>query len=832
MSRSDESGVTHTEISSPYEDLSDIGSPRADDHEFPEPPYMLEDPTSHEDEEKKNEIVAEDQPYAEDASPIAQSPDYVPESDPEADPEEDGDEDPEEDPIDYPADGGDDGDDEMDIEEDEDDDMDIEADEEDEDDEMDVEIDEEAEEEHLAPAYPVVVALPATAPSAEETEPFETDSSLLSPPPSPCHTVARLLAISSPPASPLSPWSSSPPQIPFPVSPPPPVLTAPPPSPIRSLGYRAATFGGDAEGSESLRPLAAARPAGGFRADYGFVATMDRQTRRDPERYVGYGITDSWDEVVETLPGAPVSTDTELGAHMREFESMIDVAISNTRQLMETEAGMSREAWGRTMDASDLAHGGVISLRTTRAAQMSEIAELQSSNRRRQRGGCQIVGDRPQEAGRDERRETIPLPLGTSHHTTRAGDSFTGTGDDIARAGVIDQDFAAALAEGRSKAGLEWHNRQCRLALKCVARMFPEEIDKVEKYIGGLPDMILGSVKASKSKTMQEVIEFTTELMEDKTHAYAERQAERKRKNDDFSRNNQNQQVKRQNTGQAYTAGNSGRKSYAGSKPLCSKCNYNHEGPCPPSQSAIPEGSEDFTAHTGRVQRKSFSVCVDQKREDQKELNMRQRRWFRRVADKERTRTTAKKSRHWYILLSDLPKQILNAQTEARKPENIKNEDVGGMLVENAKFPKAIREQKLEPCADGTHTHTHTARVKAEHQRPSGLLVQPKIPEWKWDNITMDFFMKLPKTSQGYDTIWVIVDRLTKSVIFTPMRETDPLDKLARLYLKEVVTRHGIPVLIICDRDPRFASKFWRSLQSAFGTNLDMSTAYHPQTDG
>ncbi|GJV79994.1 putative reverse transcriptase domain-containing protein, partial [Tanacetum coccineum] len=109
------------------------------------------------------------------------------------------------------------------------------------------------------------------------------------------------------------------------------------------------------------------------------------------------------------------------------------------------------------------------------------------------------------------------------------------------------------------------------------------KVDKIEKYIGGLPDMILGSVKASKSKTMQEVIEFTTELMEEKTHAYAERQAERKRKNDDFSRNNQNQQVKRQNTGQAYTAGNSDRKSYAGSKPLCSKCNCHHEaGPCPP----------------------------------------------------------------------------------------------------------------------------------------------------------------------------------------------------------------------------------------------------------
>ncbi|GJR07857.1 putative reverse transcriptase domain-containing protein [Tanacetum coccineum] len=107
-------------------------------------------------------------------------------------------------------------------------------------------------------------------------------------------------------------------------------------------------------------------------------------------------------------------------------------------------------------------------------------------------------------------------------------------------------------------------------------------VDKIEKYIGGLPDMILGSVKASKSKTMQEVIEFTTKMMEDKTQTYVERQAERKRKNDDLSKNNQNQQNKRQNTGQAYTAGNSGRKSYAGSKPLCSKCNYNHEGPCPP----------------------------------------------------------------------------------------------------------------------------------------------------------------------------------------------------------------------------------------------------------
>ncbi|GKG20570.1 reverse transcriptase domain-containing protein [Tanacetum coccineum] len=91
------------------------------------------------------------------------------------------------------------------------------------------------------------------------------------------------------------------------------------------------------------------------------------------------------------------------------------------------------------------------------------------------------------------------------------------------------------------------------------------------------------------------------------------------------------------------------------------------------------------------------------------------------------------------------------------------------------------------------------ARVKAGHQRPSGLLVQPEIPQWKWGNITMDFITKLPKSLQGYDTIWVIVDRLTKSAIFVPMRKTDPMEKLASMYLKEVVTRHGIFVIVTLD---------------------------------
>ncbi|GJY96438.1 putative reverse transcriptase domain-containing protein [Tanacetum coccineum] len=120
------------------------------------------------------------------------------------------------------------------------------------------------------------------------------------------------------------------------------------------------------------------------------------------------------------------------------------------------------------------------------------------------------------------------------------------------------------------------------LALMCD-RMFPEEIDQVEKYVGGLPDTIHGSVMATKPKTMQDAIEFATELMDKKINTWAERQADNKRKSDDTARNNQNQQPnKRQNTGRAYAAGNGDRRPYGGPKPLCSKCNYHHDGPCAP----------------------------------------------------------------------------------------------------------------------------------------------------------------------------------------------------------------------------------------------------------
>ncbi|GJT10432.1 putative reverse transcriptase domain-containing protein [Tanacetum coccineum] len=878
------------------------------------------------------------------------------------------------------------------------------------------------------------------------------------------------------------------------------------------------------------------------------------------------------------------------------------------------------------------------------------------------------------------------------------------------------------------------YNRKFQqLALMC-ARMFPKKVDKIEKYIGGLPDMILGSVKASKPKTMQEAIEFTTELMNEKTYAYAERQAEKKRKYDDLSNNNQNQQQqnKRQNTGQAYTAGNSDRKPHAGSKPLCSKCDYNHEGPCPPrcnnckkvghlakdcrsrpanannnnrnnnnnnqkgngcyecgaqghfkrncpklknndrgnqagndrapvkvyvvgnagenldnvvagtfllnnryayilfdmgadrsfvstafsSQiditpstldhyydveladgriiglntilsgctlnflnhpfninlmpvelgsfdaiigmdwlakyqavivcaekivripwrnktliihgdgrlSGLPptrqvefqidlvpgaapvarapyrlapsemkelseqlkelsdkgfirpssspwgapvliddlfdqlQGSSVYSKidlrsgyHQLRVQEEDIPktafrtryghyefqvmpfgltnapavfmdlmnrVCkpyldkfvivfIDDiliysknKQEHEEHLKLilellkkeelyakfskcefwipkvqflghvidsegihvdpakiesvkdwaspkspteiRQflglagyyRRFiegFSKIA-KPMTKLTQKKVRY-FIAYCDASKKGLGAVLMQREKvisyasrqlkiheknytthdlelgavvfalkiwrhylygtkctvftdhkslqhilnqkelnmrqhrwlellKNIKNEDVGGMLLENAKDPEKVRSEKLEPRVDGTlclnsrswlPCYGELWTVIMHESYKSKYSIYPgsnkmyhdmKKLYW-WPNMKANITTYVCKcldpvlrssgrTSKniGYDTIWVIVDRLTKSAIFTPMRETDPMDKLTRIYLKEVVTRHGIPVSIICDRDPRFASNFWRSLQNALGTNLDMSTAYHPQTDG
>ncbi|GKC01148.1 putative reverse transcriptase domain-containing protein, partial [Tanacetum coccineum] len=261
---------------------------------------------------------------------------------------------------------------------------------------------------------------------------------------------------------------------------------------------------------------------------------------------------------------------------------------------------------------------------------------------------------------------------------------------------------------------------------------------------------------------------------------------------------------------------------------------------------------------------------------NQKELNLRQRRWIELLSDydceiryhpgkanvvvdalsrKERIKTLHVRALMMTVH-NDLSKQILEAQKEAMKKKYVRKENLGRLIKPIFEFrpdgtrcfgnrvwllrfsglrdlvmhesykskysihlgsDKMYQDLKLlywwpnmkADIATYVNKCLTYAKVKAEHQKPSGLLQQPEILVWKWERITMDFVSGLPRTPSGYDTIWVIVDRLTKSAHFLPMKKMDSMEKLTRLYLKEIV-----------------------SLQEALGTNLDMSTAYHPQTDG
>nr|GFA50405.1 reverse transcriptase domain-containing protein [Tanacetum cinerariifolium] len=519
--------------------------------------------------------------------------------------------------------------------------------------------------------------------------------------------IVRLLAMSSPPASPLSPWSSPPSQIPFPplpliLSPPLPVLSpTPPPSPIRSLGYRAAMIRLRAEvASTSHSPplqlpsvsrredrpevtlppqkrlgialgleyevgesssAAAAKPAEGLRADYGFVTTMDREIMRDLEKEVSFRITDSWDEIAETLQGAPVSTDTELGRYMREFETRVrqDTEEIYMRLDDEQKARMSREAWVRSTDASDLVHGEVMSLRTTVLGQMTEIRELHAADRKRQTVISELLrADHMRSTEIIELRTALQdsqiyqrrlvaihrldhvmkqmAPKRTTRLTTDQETVNTTSVTNAQLQAMINQGVTAALAARdalRSTNGDDSHNsgtgvrrteratrestytdffkfkftictlhsvaltwwnthvktvghdaaygmtwktlikmmtdkycpqneikklemelwdlkvkgtdlasytqRYQELALLC-GRMFSEESNKIEKYIGGLPDMIHESVVAPKPKTKQEAIEIATELMDKKICTFAERETASKRKECPKLKNNNN----------------------------------------------------------------------------------------------------------------------------------------------------------------------------------------------------------------------------------------------------------------------------------------------------
>ncbi|GJV05074.1 putative reverse transcriptase domain-containing protein [Tanacetum coccineum] len=675
MSDSEHSTITYTSISSDDGSL-DVGSPGVivlgydglpmmpeDLYAYveavmqdPPPPDFVPEPVYPEFMPPEDDVLpAEEQPLPAAVSPTADSPGCITESDPEKDPEEEDDEDPEEDPADYPTDRDDDeeeeeessGDDAYDEEEDKD----------------------EEEEEHLAlvdsvppPAYRTTSRMSIR---AQTPIPFPSEAE-----------GDRLLAIPTPPSSPLTSLSSPLPRIP---SPPFPVPSLLPASPTHPLGYRAGMIRLRAEspstshllplpppivlphtrasmvmmratapstyilaprsktpplGTPPLLPIPlptsslylllpstdcrsdvpevmlppwkrlcialgpryeigecssapTARPTGGFRAEYGFVGTLDAEIRRDLDREIGYGITDIWvdpDEIAEEIPATDVA---ELGQRMTDFVTTVrDIRFhACTARLMESEARISHEAWAQAMDASDTtrsetqmvalqsqqrpardpAHPDVLEEAGSMADALAEH-EIQRKNN--------LNGD-----GSQGSKSGITRPVRPTRECTYTDFlkcqpmNFKGTEGvvgltqwfermetvfNISNCAVENQvKFATCTLHG---VALTWWKSYVKIVGQDAAYSIPwntlmkmmttkyfprNEIkkleieiwelksDKIEKYVGGLPDMIHGSVMASKPKTMQDAIEFATELMDKKIRTFAERQIENKRKQDD-----------------------------------------------------------------------------------------------------------------------------------------------------------------------------------------------------------------------------------------------------------------------------------------------------------
>nr|GEW45267.1 hypothetical protein [Tanacetum cinerariifolium] len=899
MLDSKDSMVTYTEVSSPFKDLSDIGSSGVnglsmmpqDPYAYveaalqappfpdyvpsfehpPSPAYVLEFVSELVYPEfmppEDDVLPTEEQPLPAVVSPTADSPGYIFESNPEEVLKED-DEDLEEDPADYLTDIKDD-DDEEEEEESFRDDADDEEENEDE--------DKEEEGEHPAPADSVpplvhrVTARMFVRAYTRISLPSETE-------------VDRPLAIPTPPPSLLSPLSSPLPPI---LSPLPQILSPPlaispsplPASPTYSLGYRAAMIRLGAKAPSTSHPLpsskppsgtppllpiplptsspplllpstihradvaevtlppqkrlcialgmrfevssALTRPTGGFRADYGFVSTLDDEIRRDPERerMTDFVMTVRQDtgKIYVRLDDAhdnrvlmSDSHDSGMGVRRQapptcEY-TYLDFMKCKRLYFKGTEGVVELAQWFERMELALMC--ARMFLEELDKIERSTINANTTNNQRGTRAGQKITCF---ECGAQGHFKRECLKLKNNNHGNQGGNGN-------APAKVYTVGHAGTNPDSNAVTGLPL-TRQVEFQINLIPGAAP---------VARAPYRLASFEMKELSGQLKEI--SNKYFIRPSSSPWAALNKEEHEENLKLIL----ELLKKEEL---------------------SHLPVDKEKLCSAPIMALPKGSEDFVVYCDAsykglgivlMQRdKVIAYASCQLKIHEKNYMTRQlelgsvvyalKIWRHYLYGTKGTVFTDHKSlqhildqkdlkmrqHHWLELLSDYDCKIRYHPrkanvTEARKPENIKNKDVRGLLIEKSNDPEKLRMEKLETHTDGTLYMNDSdkmyqdmkklywwpnmkvdiatyvskcltcAKVKVEHQRPSGLLVQPEIPHWRWDNITMDFITKLPKSSQ----------------------EIDPMEKLVRMYLKEVVTRHGIPILIIYDHDPRVHNTF------------------------
>nr|GEU35706.1 putative reverse transcriptase domain-containing protein [Tanacetum cinerariifolium] len=495
--------------------------------------------------EEEHILLAEEQPLLPVGSPTAESPGYVAESDPEEDQEEYEDDETEDGPVDYPMDRGDDEDD------DDGDSSRDDADDEDEDEE-----DEKEEEEHLASADSAIdiptdeIATISFPPEAKVERLLAMPTLLPSPltslsPPSVGEHLARCTAPATLPSLPLPP----PLHMPLPIDRRDdiPEIKMPPRKRLclSTLGSR-----------YEVRESSTARPIGGQGIDYGFVSILDAEARRRGIGEVGYGIRDTWIDPAKTAPEiAPMTVGEASGTNGRD-------SLSDGRH--------------KTRDGRHA--NGVVST----AQIMAPVTRQEPSTLPNNTNPNNMTPESVQ-AMIDQALLRNFTNRDGSHSLTRWINKMESIFQ-ISDCDVENQGEIKKLKINLWNLKVKENNVSAYTELTLICTKFvADETEKIDKYVSGLPKNIYGSVKASKPKTLDETIELTNDLMDQKLRTYVERQSNNKRNADESFKNNhghQQQAPKRQNVARVYNIGTSKRKPYSRNLPKCTKCHFHHNGPC------------------------------------------------------------------------------------------------------------------------------------------------------------------------------------------------------------------------------------------------------------